>query len=351
MFKFKGSKVGIFSDIHIGVHKDSKFWHDVSSKWMDWFVSEMKRQKIEDIVFCGDYFHTRDEISVDTLHFGSNLLKKLNDFNVLMIVGNHDCFLKESASVHSLTPFSNWSNVTIVESPMYIRSGSKKFGFIPWGVKFNEIEPCDALFGHFEINNFKMNSFALCKDGIDIDEISNSNKIIISGHFHLRDTRTIGDSTIYYVGNPFQMDFSDENASKGYYTMDLTSLDMKFYENKISPCHYNFQLSDLISYGGITKELKSKFENNLIKLKIDRRVSPDDLAYLIEVYKSLKPHDIIIEHIRDICQYGIDHENKEDLSDFSIEEAIIRYIDSMEGLTNCEELKKYCINLYDTYAK
>lgn len=350
MFKFNKPKIGIFSDIHIGVHRDSKFWHDISSQWMDWFVQKMHDENIEDIVFCGDYFHTRDEVSVDTLHFGANLLKRLKDFNVLMIVGNHDCFLKESSEVNSLTPFGHWPNVTIVDKPLYIQAFKKNIGFIPWGIKSNEINSSDVLFGHFEINNFKMNSFALCKDGFDTEDLTGNNKLIISGHFHLRDTREIGDSKIVYVGNPFQMDFSDENASKGVYTLDLKTLDMVFHENTHSPQHFNLQLSDLMSYGGITQEVKSYFNNNLVKLKVDRRVSPDDLEYILSVYKSLNPSNIVIEQMRDICKFGLD-ENKEDLSSFSIEEAIVRYIDSMDGVENSNEIKKYCVNLYQTYSK
>ena len=350
MFKFKNPKIGIFSDIHIGVHKDSKFWHEISSNWMDWFVQKMHEENIEDIVFCGDYFHTRDEVCVDTLHFGSNLLKKLNDFNVLMIVGNHDCFLKESSEVNSLTPFSYWPNITVIDKPTYIKSFGKNIGFIPWGIGAKDITPSDVLFGHFEINNFKMNSFSLCRDGFDSDELSEKNKLIISGHFHLRDMRQIGDSKIVYVGNPFQMDFSDENASKGVYTLDLNSLELNFHENNFSPKHFNIQLSDLMSYNTITDKVVSFFQNNLVKLKIDRRVSPDDLEYLLSVYKSLNPSNIVVDQMRDICKFGLD-EDREDLSQFSIEEAIVRYIESMDGLENSEEIKKYCVNLYKTYSK
>ena len=97
MSHFKKSKIAIFSDIHVGVHHNSKFWHDVSLDWAKWFIADLKEKGIEDIVFCGDYFHTRDEVSVDTLHFGSKLLELFKDFKLTMIVGNHDCFLKDSS--------------------------------------------------------------------------------------------------------------------------------------------------------------------------------------------------------------------------------------------------------------
>jgi len=56
---FKKSRVAIFSDIHIGVHQNSKFWHDVSLEWAKWFVADIKKQGIEDVIFWGLLPHKR----------------------------------------------------------------------------------------------------------------------------------------------------------------------------------------------------------------------------------------------------------------------------------------------------
>jgi metallophosphoesterase superfamily enzyme len=115
MSYFKKSEIAIFSDIHIGLQRNSKFWHDVTWNWANWFIKDIKKKGIKDVVFCGDYFHTRDEVSVDTLHFGTKLLALFKDFNLTMIVGNHDCFLKDSSEVNSISPYSEWPNVKIIE--------------------------------------------------------------------------------------------------------------------------------------------------------------------------------------------------------------------------------------------
>ena len=228
MSYFKNSEIAIFSDIHIGVHKNSKFWHEVSRQWVEWFVSDIKKKNIKDVVFCGDFFHSRDEVSVDTLHFGSSLLELFSDFNLTILTGNHDCYLKDTSQINSLAPFKNWSKVKVVDSFLDVESHGKKINFVPWGTKIEDIPKSDVTFGHFEIKLFRMNSFALCEDGFTAEDLLERSKLVFSGHFHLRDERKYKRGDIVYVGNPFQMDFSDAASSKGYYTLDLDTLKYSF---------------------------------------------------------------------------------------------------------------------------
>jgi DNA repair exonuclease SbcCD nuclease subunit len=349
MFEFTNREVAIFSDIHIGVHHNSKFWHDVSFKWAEWFISDITKRGIRDVVFCGDYFHTRDEVSVDTLHFGSKLLELFKDFNLIMIVGNHDCFLKDSSDVNSVAAFSNWNNVTVVDKTLTIDSFGKKINFIPWGVKLEDIPESDITFGHFEINYFKMNSYDTCDDGFEGEELIKKSPFIISGHFHLMDDRSYGDNgRILYVGNPFQMDFNDAGSIKGYYTLDIETGETKFTENTFSPKHNNIKLSYLISEQTLTDEVKGKFKDNLVKLRVDRRVSPDDMEFLINLYKSLKPTVLNVEYESEVSDYELYEENM-DLSGIDIPQAIMEFIDSLD-VNNKKELINYTIDLYNRVA-
>lgn len=346
---FKSSRVAIFSDIHIGVHQNSKYWHEVSWKWAEWYISELKKKKITDIIFCGDYFHTRDEVSVDTLHFGSKLLELFKEFNLVMLVGNHDCFLKDSSEVNSISPYSNWSNVTIVDKPLTIQSFDRKINFIPWGIKLDQISESDITFGHFEINLFKMNTFSLCDDGFLAEDLLQKSPLIISGHFHLRDYREYSSGRILYVGNPFQMDFNDAGTTKGYYILDLKTLELEYTENNISPNHQNILLSNLISEKTLTDNIKSLFENNFVKLKIDRRVSPDDLEFLISTFKTLNPYQLNIDYESNFNEYDMEEE-KRDFSGIDIQQAIIEFIDMMDA-NNKKDLINYTVELYQKLLK
>ena len=105
MSLFKQSKIAIVSDLHIGVHGDSSQWHEIALKWARWLDSELKRHEITDIMFCGDWYHNRSEISVSTLQVSAEILRILQNYNIIMITGNHDIFFKHRTDVNSLTIF------------------------------------------------------------------------------------------------------------------------------------------------------------------------------------------------------------------------------------------------------
>jgi DNA repair exonuclease SbcCD nuclease subunit len=341
---FQNSKIAIFSDLHIGVHNNSKFWHDISLQWAKWYIEDLKNKGIKDIVFCGDYFHTRDEVSVDSLHFGTKLLELFNEFNIIMIVGNHDCFLKDSSEVNSISHYNNWPNINVIDKFLNVKSHGNSINFVPWGVDVKDIDKSDITFGHFEINYFKMNTFALCDDGYNAEDLLEKSSLVISGHFHLRDIKMYDGGKIVYVGNPFQMDFNDAGTTKGYYILDLNSKEMEFFENKFSPKHHNLNLSFLISEKTITDKVRDMFLNNLVKLKIDRRVTPDDLEFLINKFKSLNPIELNVEYEGNKCEYDLDEE-KQDFSGVDIQQAIIDFIDMMDA-NNKKDITKYMIDLY-----
>lgn len=344
---FKNNKIAIFSDLHIGVHRDSKFWHDVSQEWALWYISELKTKGITDIVFLGDYYHTRDEVSVDSLSFGTKLLKLFKDFNLHLLVGNHDCFLKDSATVNSISPYNEWSNVTVYDKAFVFKHNEKTISFIPWGTELNDIPKADITFGHFEINLFKMNSFALCEDGFTADELLQKSPLVISGHFHLKDQRNYSDGTILYVGNPFQMDFNDAGSVKGYYTLDLTDNKLEFTENTISPKHVNLTMSHLISEKKLTDNIRKLINKNLIKFRVDKRTSSEDLEFIISKLREFEPLDFIIEHKTDICEYNLEEEKK-DLSGIDLEKAIGEFVEEMD-VNNKQEILKYTLELLNKY--
>lgn len=342
---FHKSKIAVFSDLHIGVHQNSKFWHNVAKEWAHWIIADLKQQEIKDIVFGGDFFHTRNEVSVDTLHFGSELLELFSDFNITMITGNHDCYLKDSSSINSLTPFKHWSNINVVDEYQHVQSHGRSFGFVPWGGSITDIIKSDIIFGHFEINRFKMNTFFVCDHGVDASSLLELSPLIISGHFHLRDERKINNGTVLYVGNPFQMDFNDADTSKGYYILDVTDSTYTFHQNNISPRHHNITLSSLVKHGVIDEMITNMVINNLVKLRIDRRISPDDLDVLITKLRQLHPQQFTVEHQSGVDEFEISEQRK-DMSGINIEHAIREFVELMD-INNRQEVINHTLEIFN----
>lgn len=346
MIKFNKPRIGIVSDLHLGVHTNSTQWHDIAITWAAWLSNEFKRKGIKDIVFCGDWHHNRSEISVNTLQISADILDIFKDFNLIAITGNHDVYYKHRTDVNSLSIFKTRDNVTIFDKAVTFTAFDRVITLCPWNTNIVDIPKSDVIFGHFEIETFKMNAYKVCEEGMSIKELLQRSSLVISGHFHVRHEKRFGTGTILYVGNPFQMDFGDADNFKGYYILDLDTMEYEFTENTVSP-HYNkISLSELITYETITDEIKDIFYNNIIKLKIDRNISQEDLNILTTKLNQLRPQMLSVDY--DINYNKISNNNKEkDLSGIDVSQAIEEFVNLLE-IDNKKDVLNYTFELYNS---
>ena len=294
---FQGKQVALFSDLHIGVHRDSPVWHDIALKFADWFVDVLNKRDIKDIVFCGDYFHTRHEIVQTSLQCGVEFLSKLKNFNLHMIPGNHCCYFKNNATVHSLQPFKEWSNVTVYNNVTTLTCNDKTFTFCPWGNEENLIDKCDVLFGHFEIVNFKMNTFKVCEHGTSSEDLLRKGNKVITGHFHLRDHRIYDNSKeVLYLGSPYQMDYGERGQDKGVTLLNTDTLEFEFIKNQQSPLHIKIKLSDLLEKNEDAKRALSCISGNFICIVIDVDIEREKLDLIISRLNNFIPAEIRIDY-------------------------------------------------------
>lgn len=345
--KLNKPKIAIFSDLHLGVHSNSGDWHNYALEWANWFKEECKRQNIQDIIFCGDWHHNRSEISVNTLQVSADILDILSDFNLIAITGNHDLYYKHRTDVNSISIFKNRKNVTILEGYQTMEAFDKKISFCPWNTKPSEIEDSDVLFGHFEIETFKMTEYKVCEDGVKIKDLLSKGELVISGHFHTRHEKKFGAGTILYVGNPFQMDFGDAGNQKGYYTLDLDELEYNFVPNNISPNYMRVSLSELVQEGEITQSTINTFANNFVKLKIDMNISQQDMDILHNVLMKLRPESLTIDYDINFNRILENTEHKEDLSGIDIKQAIVEFVNKLD-IEDTDDIIDYTVNLYET---
>ena len=342
------NKVAIFSDLHLGVHQNANFWLDLSVDWVKWFKEDLEIKQIDTIIFCGDFFHYRDEVSLITLTTAQQILNLLKGFKIYMITGNHDCYYKDTSEVNSLSLFKGWDNITVYDSLTRIEHSQtdKNITFCPWGVKISDIQKSDIVFGHFELQNFKMTSSVVCDSGDNATELADKAPLIFSGHFHLRDEKDVQGSKIVYVGNPFQMDFNDSMQTKGYYTLDLNTLKYEFYENKKTPQHIYMYLSKLITLKDVDTKFQSILPNNIIKLIIDKNISADHLDALLARMSTYKPNDLHVDYDVNYSKIKLKEDTNVDLSGVDIIKAIEDFVNLLE-IDNKKEVVEYTIGLYN----
>lgn len=332
------NKVAIFSDLHLGIYGNSELWHSVALDWVDWIVKDLNDKNIQDIFFLGDFFHNRTEISVQTLHVASKILEKLESFNVIMIVGNHDAYYKNRADVHSLGLIHGHDNITIVDKTTEMEMGDKKMLFVPWNQSLPDGK-WDYIFGHFEILNFKMNNLKVCDKGLNaMDFLASRTDTVFSGHFHHRNTRKYNEGQIHYVGNTFGMDFSDVDNEKGYYILELDNGQLEFITNTQSPKFKKILLSKIKSY------TKGDIKGNNVKLIIDIEMSDSQYEKIRTYILSLKPFQYFVEYnVRTKTVEEVD-----EIESVDLEDQMVEFVDRMkmeDGKT--ERVNKILKELFD----
>jgi len=343
----KKSKVAIFSDLHLGVHSNSSDWHNYAVEWALWFRDECRDKGIKDLIFAGDWHHNRSEISVNTLQISADILDILSEFNLIAITGNHDIYYKHRTDVNSLSIFKNRNNVTVLEKYETIEAFDKKISFCPWNTATKDIEESDLIVGHFEIETFKMNTYKTCEEGVKVKDLLKKSELVISGHFHTRHEKKFGAGTILYVGNPFQMDFGDAGNQKGYHILDIDTMEYEFFANNISPNYNKISLSELVEAGEITSFIRSRFTNNIVKVKIDMNISQEDMDILQSTLVSLKPEVLTYDYDINFNRILDNKEDIEDLSGVDIEQAIEEFINSLEP-SNKKSIIDYTLGLYES---
>ena len=255
----KEERIAIVTDLHIGAHQNNKKWHEISLEYAEDFKNKLKKDNIKDVIICGDINNDRNEISVQSLDVVNKIFTLWKDFNVILIVGNHDAFYKARSDVNSLSLLSGWKNITIVDELIEYETFKKKLVFCPWGTPINFKTKYDYLFGHLEINGFHLNKMKVCTKGLESSKLLENAETIISGHFHLRENRKYKNGRILYIGSPYELDWGDCGTEpRGFYYLNIPTGELEFIENKKSPKHVKIRFSELTSAGKITEDIKKE---------------------------------------------------------------------------------------------
>lgn len=343
-YQFTQPRVCCVSDIHVGVHQNGAMWHEITMQWATWLRDELVKQDVHDMIICGDLFHYRDEIAVNTIQIVTEMLDIWREFNIIVLVGNHDAYYKDRSDVNSLSILRGWNNITVVDKLTQINNFDRDFLFCPWGTKSQELTKNDIIFGHFEIESFKMNHFKVCTEGIKTKDLLSKTDLVITGHFHHMDERVYKNGTILYLGNPFQMDFGDTGTKKGYYLLDLTTNQYDFFENKLSPKHNKIKLSDLTRAGTINRHITRQIKNNIVKFIIDKNIMPDEADYVVRQLIKHSPKTFNVDYAINFNKFSEGNDDC-DLSGFDISTAIEEFVTLLE-IDNKKEVIDHTIDLY-----
>ena len=118
-------KVAIITDTHYGARKGSKHLHDYFEMfYRDVFFPSLEEHKIDTVIHMGDIFDSRKSIDLQSLEWSKRVVfEPLKKYNVYAIVGNHDCYYKDTNNVNSPELLlQDYSNIKLYSKATEINS-------------------------------------------------------------------------------------------------------------------------------------------------------------------------------------------------------------------------------------
>jgi DNA repair exonuclease SbcCD nuclease subunit len=276
MFK----KAAVFSDLHLGLKSNSQTHNTDCEEFVDWFIDNAKQNECETGIFCGDWTHNRNSISLTTLNTGIRLLEKLGSAfdNFYMILGNHDLYYKNKRDIYSFEFAKHIAGITVVEDILTVDDVS----LVSWLVddEWKRIKKLKSkyIFGHFELPAFLMNAMVQMPNTgeLQVDDFANQS-YVFSGHFHKRQSQ----KNVHYIGNAFPHNYADAwDDARGMMILDRANSCAPQYINWTDcPKYRTVTLSQLIDQQQTL--LKSK---TYLRVKLDIDVSFEEASFIKETF-------------------------------------------------------------------
>jgi len=336
-------KVAIITDTHYGARKGSKHLHDYFEKFYDdVFFPTLEKEGITTVIHMGDAFDSRKSIDYQSLEWAKRVVfDRLKEYDVHMIVGNHDCYYKNTNNVNSpgllLQTYKNIKTYNKIEEVVI---DNLKVLFIPWinaenyQDSVNAIKVSDSIcaMGHLELNGFRAHRGHVMEEGMACDVFEKFDKVF-SGHYHTRSD----NGKIFYLGNPYEMFWNDVNDTRGFHIFDTDTLTH-------TPVNNPYKLFYNIYYEDTNHKLfnATEYENKIVKVIVRKKSKPKDFEKFIDKLYSIGVQDLKIIENFDL-QENEDFEIGEEENTLSI---LNRYIDESETQYDKSIIKNIFQDLY-----
>ena len=320
-------KVAIITDTHYGARKGSKYLHDhFELFYRNVFFPALKEHKVETVIHMGDAFDSRKSIDYQSLEWAKRVVfDPLKTYDVHMIIGNHDTYYKNTNSVNSPELLlQTYPNIKTYSDPTEVNIGGLNILLIPWINQENETTTFNLIqktsskiaMGHLEFQGFRVNRQLVMEHGLDSKLFENF-KRVYSGHYHTRSD----NGKIFYLGNPYEMYWTDVNDTRGFHIFDTETLTH-------TPINNPYKLFYNIYYEDTPYQLfdATEYENKIVKVIVRKKSKPKDFEKFIDKLYSAKIQELKIVENFDIIENN-DFVIDEEESTISI---LNRYIEESE---------------------
>jgi UDP-2,3-diacylglucosamine pyrophosphatase LpxH len=270
-------RVAVITDTHWGSRKGSKLFHDYFEQfYKNIFFPTLEQQGITTVIHMGDAFDSRKSIDYQSLEWAKRVVfEPLKNYQVHLITGNHDVYFKNSNKVNSPELLlKNYGNIKTYSDPKELNIDGLNILLLPWinsenqnkSFKLIKNTKAKVAMGHLELQGFRVNkNLVMDEHGLEANIFKNFKKVF-SGHYHTRSN----NGTVFYLGNPYEMYWTDVNDTRGFTIFDTETLDHFHIDN---PYHmfYNIYYEDTNYQTFDTREYENKIVKVIVRKKTDTK--------------------------------------------------------------------------------
>ena len=269
-------KVAILTDSHVGARKGSKLFHDYFELfYKNVFFPTLEQYGIDTVIHMGDAFDSRKSIDYQSLEWAKRVVfEPLKNYEVHMIVGNHDSYYKNTNNTNSpQLLLKDYPNIRTYSSPTEIKVGNLDVLLLPWICMENEEKSLKMIkktkakvaMGHLEFQGFRVNRQIIMEHGLEANLFTNFKKVF-SGHYHTRSD----NGTVFYLGNPYEIYWTDVNDTRGFTIFDTETLEHTPINNPYK-MFYNIYYEDTNYQTFDTREYENKIVKVVVRKKTDTK--------------------------------------------------------------------------------
>ena len=269
-------KVALINDTHYGARKGSKLFHDYFELfYKNVFFPTLEQYGIDTIIHMGDAFDSRKSIDYQSLEWAKRVVfEPLKNYEVHMIVGNHDSYYKNTNNTNSpQLLLKDYPNIRTYSSPTEIKVGNLDVLLLPWICMENEEQSLKMIkktkakvaMGHLEFQGFRVNRQIIMEHGLEANLFTNFKKVF-SGHYHTRSD----NGTVFYTGNPYEIYWTDVDDTRGFTIFDTETLEHTYINNPYK-MFYNIYYEDTNYQTFDTREYENKIVKVVVRKKTDTK--------------------------------------------------------------------------------
>ena len=322
------TRISCLTDTHWTARKSSRHLHDYFELfYKNIFFPALEEQGVEIVVHMGDAFDNRKSIDFWGLDWTRRVvLEPLRKYEVHMIVGNHDIFLRNSTEINAPELLlKDYPNIKTYSSPTNTKVGGIDMTFIPWICSENYDETLKVIkkskskiaMGHLELQGFRVNKHLVMEEhGLDPNIFTKFQKVF-SGHYHTRSD----NGRIFYLGNPYEMYWTDVNDTRGFHIFDTETFEH-------TPINNPYKLFYNIYYEDTPHQMfdVTEYVNKIVKVIVRKKSKQKEFDKFIDKLYKVGIQDLKIVENFDI-QENEDFVIDEEENTISI---LNRYIDESE---------------------